>query len=105
SWRCLNYYKSKVWNTCRQWGGEALDGRDIADQPIAAANTGDVQQQAKYSISTSKWHSDKDLMQYVQAKDAAMVVVSSLSDADQVAQLVDQYGSQISFVFVQLTNS
>jgi hypothetical protein len=101
----LNYYKSKIWNIFRQLVQEGFEVRYVPDQPIAAANTNDAQQQAKYSISTSKWHSDKDLKQYVQAKDAAMVVVSSLSDADELAQLVEQYDSAISFVFVQLTNS
>ena len=101
----LNYYKSKTWNIYRQLVQEGFEVRYVPDQPIAATNANDAQQQAKYSISTSTWHSDKELMHYVQAKDAAMVVVSSLSDAEQVEQLVAQYGSQVSFVFVQLTNS
>ncbi len=33
-----------------------------------------------------------------------MVVVSSLSDAAQVQQFAEQYGSDISFVFVKLTD-
>jgi hypothetical protein len=101
----LNYYKSKIWNLYRQLVQEGFEVRYIPDQPIAAANTNDAQQLVKYITSTSKWQTDKDLKQYIQAKDAAMVVVSSLSDAEEVEQLVEQYGNEISFVLVQLTNS
>ncbi len=101
----LNYYKSKIWNVYRQLVKEGFDVRYIPDQPIAAVNTGDIQQGVKYGISTSKWQASKDLKQYVQTKDAAMVMVSSLSDPEQVGQMVEKYGNEISFVFVQLTRS
>lgn len=101
----LNFYKTIVWSAYRQLTQKGFEVRYVADQSIAAANTSDVQQQVKYAVSTSRWQSDKDLKTYINTKDAAIVLVTSLSDADQVQQLADQHGNDITFVFVQLTKS
>lgn len=101
----LNYYKTFIWSVYRQLVQQGFEVRYLPDQPVAAANTNDAQQTVKHAVSISHWQTEKDLKTYVNAKDAAMVVVSSLSDAEQVARFAEQYGSDISFVFVKLTDS
>ncbi len=101
----LNYYKTCLWNVYRQLVQQGFDVRYLPDQPVASSAITDAQQAVKYSISISHWQTDKDLKSYLNVRDAAIIVVSSLSDADQVAQLAEQSGSDISFVFVKLTDS
>ena len=100
----LNYYKTFVWSVYRQLVQQGFEVRYVPDQTLTAMNSNDAQQQVKYSVSISNWQTEKELKTYINAKDAAMVIVSSLSDAEQVKQLAEQYGNDISFVFVKLTD-
>lgn len=101
----LNYYKTFIWSIYRQLTGQGFEVRYISDQSINALSNGDAQQTVRYNLSVSQWQTEKELRSYVNHKDAAMVIVSSLSDAEQVRQLAEQWGNEISFVFVKLTDS
>ena len=101
----LNYYKTFIWSVYRQLVQQGFEVRYLPDQPIAMINTNDPQQQVKHTISISHWQIDKDVKTYINARDAAMVIVSSLSDVEQVRQFAEQYGNDVSFVFVKLTDS
>ncbi len=101
----LNYYKTFIWSVYRQLVQQGFEVRYLADQMLPSTSTSDAQQAVKHSISISRWQADKDLKSYVNTKDAAMVLVSSLSDAEQVRQLAEQWSGDISFVFVKLTDS
>ncbi len=101
----LNYYKTIIWNVYKQLIEQNFEVRFIADHNIQQVNSMDAQQVVKYSISTSNWHHEKNLLNYVRTNDAAMVIVSSLSDSRQVKELVEKYGNNISFVFVELSQS
>lgn len=101
----LNFYKTIAWGVYRQLVQGGFDVKYIPDQDIPHQYVGDEQQQVKYNISTSKWHTEKDLRTYVKLKDASMVLIHSLSHAGQVKELVDEYAKEISFVFVPLTES
>lgn len=101
----LNYYKTVIWNAYRELEKQGLEVRYVPDQPIAAQTIADAKQQVKYNISTSVWQTDKDLAAYAKPNETAILFVSSLSDADQVSQLVDQYGQEMVVVFVALSKS
>jgi hypothetical protein len=101
----LNYYKTFIWSIYRQLVGQGFEVRYISDQATNTSESADPQQAVRYTLSISNWQADKDLAGYVNHKDAAMVVVSSLSDAEQVSRLAEQWGNEISFVFVKLTDS
>ena len=101
----LNYYKTFVWNVYRQLIQQGFEVRYLPDQSLPAINSSDAQQTVKHSVSISQWQTTKDLKSYVNSKDAAMVIVSSLSDAEEVRLLAEQLGNDASFVFVKLTDS
>ncbi len=101
----LNYYKTLCWSVYKQLQGKGLEVRYVPDQAIPSATINQEEEQIKYSISVSKWQRDNELKQYIKSKDASVVIISSLSDIDQVSQLIAQYGNDISFVFVPLTDS
>ena len=101
----LNYFKVVTWSVYQNLVKRGFDVRYIPDQEVAKNKMADDQQSVKYSISTSKWHQVKDLKTYVKINDASVVMVSSLSDADEVKDLMENYGKDITFIFIKLTDS
>lgn len=101
----LNYFKVVTWSVYQNLVKRGFDVRYIPDQEVVNNKMADDQQWVKYSISTSKWHQVKDLKTYVKINDASVVIVSSLSDADEVKDLMENYGKDITFIFIKLTDS
>lgn len=101
----LNYFKVVTWSVYQNLVKRGFDVRYIPDQEVANSKMADDQQWVKYIISTSKWHQVKDLKTYVKINDASVVMVSSLSDADEVKDLMENYGKDITFIFIKLTDS
>jgi len=101
----LNYFKTMVYSIYQQLASQGFNVKYIADQPIAASAMGNQQQATKYAISTSQWQTNNDLVTYCNTRDASVVVLSSLSNAKQVQQLLEKHGSTITFIFVPLTKS
>jgi hypothetical protein len=101
----LNFYKTVIWSVYRQLVQQGFEVRYVADQNLPQNNMPDAQQQVKYNISVSNWQRERDLKNYVKLSEASMLVISSLSDANQVKELIEKYGNDISFVFVPLTES
>jgi hypothetical protein len=101
----LNYYKVVIWSVYQNMVKRGFDVRYVADQEIAKNNAADEQQSVKYNISTSNWHHVKDLKTYVKPNEASVVIVSSLSDAEEVKDLMENFGKDITFIFVKLTDS
>jgi uncharacterized protein (DUF58 family) len=100
----LNYYKTICWSVYKQLTGKGFDVRYISDQDIPQNQLGnDAAEQVRYAISVSKWHPEKELRDFVRLKDASVVIISSLSDPEQVQQLLEAAGNDISFVFIALT--
>lgn len=101
----LNYFKVITWSVYQNLVKRGFEVRYIPDQEVAKNNSDDEQQFVKYSISTSKWHQIKDLKSYVKISDASVVIISSLSDADEVMDLLQNNGRDITFIFIKLTDS
>jgi hypothetical protein len=101
----LNYFKVLTWSIYQNLVKQGFEVRYIPDQEVATNNLADEQQWVKYCISTSKWHRDKDLKSYVKISDASVVVVSSLTDANELNEIIDSQGRDITFIFIKLTDS
>jgi hypothetical protein len=101
----LNYFKTFTWAVYQDLVKQGFQVKYIADQDVAKKNMADEQQAVKYSISTSNWHSNKELRSYVNTREAAVIIISSLSNVDQVAELAEKYGNDIRIIFIKLTES
>ena len=100
----LDYYKTFVYNSYRQLVKQGFEVQFIPDQFVATTAT-DLQEAAAQTISASHWQTNKDVTSYIKPEDAAIVIVSSLSNVEEVSRLVNRYGNQISFVLVRLSKS
>lgn len=101
----LNYYKTLCWSVYEQFVKKGFEVRYIPDQEIPQQNIPLEEDRIKYTITLSSWQNETDLKTYLNLKDATIVLLSSLSDPEQVGELVEKYGNAISFVFVPLTES
>jgi hypothetical protein len=101
----LNYYKTLCWSVYKQLLKKGLEVRFIPDQTIPLHSFSSEEERIRYSISVSAWQKSADLKSYIKPGDASVIMISSLSDKDQVKELIDRYGNEISFVFVPLTES
>lgn len=100
-----DYYKTLVWNTYLQLVKQGFEVEYIPDQQVAVPSLPDQQQAVQYLISTSHWQTDKDLTSYIKPKEAAVVVISSLTDVTELSRILEQHGNDITFLFVQLSKS
>jgi hypothetical protein len=101
----LNYFKVVTWSVYQNLVKRGFEVRYIHDQDVAKNNMADEQQWVKYNISTSHWHQAKDLKSYVKTSDASVVIISSLSNADEVKDLIEVHGKDVTFIFIKLTES
>ncbi len=101
----LNYFKTYVWSVYKQLQQKGFEVRFVPDQEIPLLPSNDTVEQVKYSISVSSWQTQTSLKDYIRPKDASVVVISSLSDADELKTFLESHGNEMSFVFVSLTQA
>ncbi len=101
----LNFYKTVTWSVYQSLIKKGYEVKYIPDHEISTNNIADEQQWVKYAISSSNWHSGKELKDFVQTNNASVVIISSLSDVAQVRELSERYGNEIRFIFIKLTDS
>lgn len=101
----LNYYKTVIWSLYRQLARQGFEVRFVPDQPVTHKNFNSKEELISYTISTSEWQRERDLKNYVKFRDAGMVILSSLSNAEEVRELVDEYGGDLTFILVELSRS
>jgi len=101
----LNYFKNSVWNTYRQLSKQNVLVKYIPDQHSKTAPADDLIEKIKYIISTSEWQTQKSLQDYFKKEEASVICISSLTDAQEVANMLDKTGKDLVVIFVQLSNS
>ncbi len=101
----LNFYKTITWSIYQSLAKQGFEVKYIPDHEVSTNNIADEQQWVKYAISSSYWHSEKVLNDFVQTNNASVVIISSLSDVAQVRALSERYGNEIRFIFIKLTDS
>lgn len=101
----LNYYKTISWSVYQNLIKQGFEVKYISDQDVAKTNVADEQQRVKYAISTSRWQKECDLKSYIKTNNASVVLISSLSNVEEVKELIHQYGNAITFIFIKLSDS
>ena len=101
----LNHYKTVMWNTYLALSKQNLLIKYIPDQQPGKALADDPHQKIKYIISTSEWHTNKDLGQYFKKEDASVLCISSFTDTRQLKQIIEGSGNDLVVVFVKLSQA
>lgn len=102
----LNFYKNNVWDIYKAIKKQHSELRWVSDQPEKAVTFDGhpiKEEEIKHLIALSTWQGTKDILNFVNTKHAAIVVISSLTAPDQVQQLVEEFGREITFILVPLS--
>lgn len=100
----LNYYKIIIWSVYNSMIKKGYNVQYITDSSSRYLSKTDNPDIIKQHISTSNWQSEKSLKDFIQFNDASIVIISSLSDVNNVKELYDRHGREINFIYVKLTD-
>jgi len=101
----LNYYKTLCWSVYLQLASKGFEVRYVADQPIPTSDLATAAERARYAITVSHWQQETGLKEFVQPGNASVLIVSSLNDPEQLRAFAESSGSDISIIFIPLSDS
>lgn len=100
----LNYYKNSVWTVYDTLSRKEWDLRYIPDQPITIPEHLAGSERSARIISSSEWHKDKPLTQYFNPRNGAVLCISSLTDPDELRNMLEQCDAATVVYFVKTSN-
>lgn len=86
----LNYYKNYIWTVYDTLAKKEWEMRYMPDQSFTVPEMlGEDEKNARI-ISNSSWHTDTSLQQYFNPKTGAVLCISSLTDPDELRNILEQ---------------
>lgn len=99
----LNTYKHNVWSIYNALQQKEWQVKYIPDQTFHLAETLSEQERNERIISNSSWQNDHPTSQYFSTKKGTVLVVSSLSDPNDIAKILDEADSSLQIFYVPLS--
>ncbi|MCD6065100.1 MAG: hypothetical protein K0R82_3011 [Flavipsychrobacter sp.] len=99
----LNYYKNCVWTVYDTLAQKEWELKYVPDQSFNVPEHLERDERAARIISNSSWHADRALNEYFNAKKGTVLVVSSLTDPDELANVLEQCDQGTVVYFVKLS--
>ena len=100
----LNYYKNNVWTIYDTLSRKEWDMRFIPDQSFNIPEQLPEDEKTARIISNSNWHHDKPLQQYFNPKSGTVLCISSLTDPQELTNMLDRCDASTVVYFVKLSN-
>lgn len=101
----LNYYKNNVWTVYDTLAAKEWAMRYIPDQQFnLPEHLGDAEKASRI-ISNSGWHKDKNLREYFNPKQGTVLCVSSLTDVQELQEILDESNESTVIYFVKLSHT
>jgi len=100
----LNYYKNNVWTVYDTLSRKEWEMRFIPDQSFSIPEQLTDMEKAARIISNSEWHKDTPLQQYFNPKSGTVLCVSSLTDPEELRNMLDRCDAATVVYFVKLSN-
>jgi len=99
----LNFYKRAAWTVFDSLSKKGFEVRFIPDQSAGQLNSNDNKELVRYAITLSNWQREMSLKELVNRRTASVVLISSLSDPNELKELVEEMGSEVTFLLVKLS--
>lgn len=99
----LNYYKNNIWTVYDTLARKEWEMRYVPDQSFTVPEHLTPADRTARIISNSGWHTDRSLGQYFNARHGAVLCISSLTDIDELRNLLDQCDGSTVVYFVKLS--
>lgn len=101
----LNYYKNNVWTVYDTLAAKEWAMRYIPDQVFNLPEHLSDGERSSRIISNSTWHKDKDLHDYFSPKQGTVLCISSLTDAKQLADILENCTESTVVYYVKLSRT
>jgi hypothetical protein len=99
----LNYYKNYVWTVYDTLSKKEWEMRYMPDQSFNTPENLSEGERSARIISNSNWHTDKSLQQYFNPKTGAVLCVSSLTDPEELRNMLEQCDASIVVYYVKVS--
>lgn len=99
----LNYYKNNVWTVYDTLAKKEWALRYIPDQDFNIPEQLSDDEKAARIISNSTWNGGKSLQQYFNPRTGTVLCISSLTDTEELQNLLDNCDSSTVVYFVKLS--
>ncbi len=100
---CLDFYKAACYTLYKEIEQQNLKIRYFSDQPETDKSNATGERQIEYKLATSNWQHITKLEELIKLKDASVVCISSLCNAEDVQTIADQAPPSLTLVFVPLS--
>jgi hypothetical protein len=100
----LNYYKNSVWTVYDTLAHKEWEMRFIPDQNFNIPEQMTEAEKTAKIISNSMWHKDTALGQYFNSKSGTVLCISSLSDPQEIRNLLDRCDASVVVYFVKVSS-
>lgn len=99
----LDYYKTICWSIYTQLSQKGFEVKFVSDQSNQLNKTIESAEQINHAITVSNWQTETELKDYVKPINAAVVIVSSLIELEQIKQFAETYGDKIQIIHIPLS--
>lgn len=100
----LNYYKNNVWTVYDALSQKEWDMRFMPDQAFNIPEHLAGNEKTARIISSSAWHKDAALQQYFNPNSGAVLCISSFTDPQELANVLERCNASTVVYFVKLSN-
>ncbi|MCW3122271.1 MAG: hypothetical protein JWQ38_1763 [Flavipsychrobacter sp.] len=101
----LNYFKNNVWTIYDTLSHKEWDMRYVPDQSFNIPEQLTDEERAARIISNSVWHNDASLQQYFNPRTGAVLCISSLTDPQELTNMLDRCDASTVVYFIKLSNA
>lgn len=101
----LNYFKNNVWTVYDTLAAKEWAMRYIPDQQFNLPEQLSDAERAARIISNSGWHTEKNLREYFNPKQGTVLCISSLTDIQELQDILDESSESTVVYFVKLSHT
>ncbi len=101
----LNYYKTLIWSAYQQLCKQNYEVKLVADQKANATSILSDANIIKNHLSICEWQQNKNLKEYCKISEASILIISSLNNALEVQQIIEQSSNSITIILIKLSDS
>ena len=101
----LNYYKNNVWTVYDTLSKKEWEMRYVPDQSFNIPEQLTEEEKCARIISNSSWHKDAALQQYFNPRSGTVLCISSLTDPQELVNVLDRCDAATVVYFVKLSNT
>jgi len=100
----LNYYKNNVWTIYDTLAHKEWNIRYMPDQSFNIPEQLSEEEKTARIISNSNWHTDTGLQQYFNPKSGTVLCISSLTDPQELRNILDRCDASTVVYFVKVSD-